>query len=197
MQATVQAVPLQPSVPPPPMIATQGVQLAPHVAVSLLLRHIGLAVVPQLWAPLSHWMLQTPAAEHTGCDSEPVGWLAHGEQVSPHWVMLWATQVPPHVCMPAPHDVTHTPLELQAWLAGQGEQSTPSSVPQKLLSELRTQTFPQRCRPEGQSGTQAVPLHVMLPLVGAAGHTVQVLPQDVMLMLLFTTQVALVPVPQG
>jgi hypothetical protein len=45
-QTTVQAVPLHPRVPPPPMISTQGVQLAPQVAVALLLLHIGLAVVP-------------------------------------------------------------------------------------------------------------------------------------------------------
>jgi hypothetical protein len=179
------------------MIATQAEQLAPHEAMSLLLRHIGLPAVPQLWAPVSHWMLHAPAAEHTGCDNEPVGWLAHGAQVSPHWVTLWATQVPPHMCMLAPHEVTHMPLALQAWLVPQGEQSTPSSVPQKLLSELRTQAFPQRCRPEGHAGTQAVPLQVMLPLVGAAGHTVQLLPQDVMLVLLFATQVVLAPVPQA
>jgi hypothetical protein len=142
-------------------------------------------------------MLHTPAAEQAGCESEPGGWLGHGAQVAPHWVTLWATQAPPHICMPAPHALTHIPLALQASLAPQGEQSRVSSVPQKLLSELRTQTFPQRCRPVGQSGTQAVPLQVMLPLVGAAGHTVQVLPQDVMLVLLLTTQVALAPVPQG
>ena len=97
--AYVQAVPLQPTVPPPPMIATQGVQLVPHVAVALLLRHIGAAAVPpQLWAPVSHWMLHTPAAEHAGWDSEPAGWLAHGVQASPHWVTLCATQVPPQMC---------------------------------------------------------------------------------------------------
>jgi hypothetical protein len=196
-QATVQLVPLQPTVPPPPMIAGHAVQELPHESTELLLRHIGLPAVPQLWAPVSHWMLHTPVVEHAGCESEPVGWLAQGAQVSPHWVTLWATQVPPQMCWFAPHDVSQTPAELHAEPVGQGEQSTVSSVPQKLLSEFSTQAPPHRWRLAGQSGTQAVPLQVMVPLVGAAGQTVQLFPHDVMLVLLLTTQVALAPDPQA
>jgi hypothetical protein len=141
-------------------------------------------------------MLHMPAAEQTGCDSEPAGCMAHGPQVSPHWVTLWATQVPPHICRFEPHAVSHTPLELQAELVGHGSQSTVSSVPQKLLSELSTQAAPHRCRLAGHVGTHEVPLHVMLPPVGAAGHTVHVLPQEATLVLPLTTQVAFGAVPQ-
>jgi hypothetical protein len=47
-----------------------------------------------------------------------------------------------------------------------------------------------------QARTQPVPLQVTVPFAGAV-QTAQLLPQEVRLVLPFTTQVALAPVPQA
>jgi hypothetical protein len=77
----------------------------------------------------------------------------------------------------------------QAWPASHGVQSTPSLVPQVAEALLLTQTPLHRWKPVLQSGTQVevAPLQVTVPLAGAV-HAWQVVPHEVMLLLVFETQ---------
>jgi hypothetical protein len=103
--------------------------------------------------------------------------------------------VPGQVWVPAPQTTPHIAFT-QAVPSGQGVQSTPLIVPQVAEALLLTQTPLQRCQPALHAGTHwpVAPLQVTVPLSGAV-QTLQVLPHELMLVLLLTTQVALAPVP--
>ena len=112
--------------------------------------------------------------------------VAHDVAV-PHWVRLLLGKhcdpVPGHMCESAPHDVPHTPAELQVALAppGQGVHA-PSAVPQVATSESATHTPEHRWNPSLQLNPQA-PLVQVRTAFATVGQGVQLVPQEFTLVL--------------
>ena len=135
---------------------------------------------------------------HTGSafGSDDAAHVTH-EAAVPHCMVLSSGKQPlvaGQVWVPAPQTTPQAALT-HAVPLGHGVQSTPSIVPHVSDELLLTQTPLQRCHPVLQAGTQ-VPdaLQVTLPLSGAE-QARQLLPQELMFVLLFTTQVVFAPVP--
>jgi hypothetical protein len=96
--------------------------------------------------------------------------------------------------VPAPQTSPHIAFT-QALPVSHAVQSTPSCVPHAFDELLPTQIPLQRWNPVLQCCTHApCALQVTVPLSGAS-HTVQLLPHELMLVLLLTVQVRLAPVP--
>lgn len=112
------------------------------------------------------------------------------EAAVPHRVMLSSGKhplMPGQVWVPSPQTVPQVALLPQAVPVGQGVQSKPFLVPQVAVAVFRTQTPLHRCRPVLHACTQApAALQVTLPFAGAV-QTVQLLPQELTLVLPFTT----------
>jgi hypothetical protein len=129
---------------------------------------------------------------HTGTalGSDDPGHVTH-EAAVPHCIVLSSGKHPlvdGHVCVPAPQFGPHIAFT-HASPAAHGVQSMPSWVPQVAEALLLTQTPLHRWKPVLQSGTQVdvAPLQVTVPLVGAT-HAWQVVPHELMLLLVFDTQ---------
>ena len=131
--------------------------------------------------------------------SAGVAHVAHDAAV-PHCSVLSSGKHPlvaGQVCVPAPQ-TTPQAAAMHAVPSGQGVQSTPFLVPQVAEALLLTQRPLQRCQPVLHACTQVpAALQVTLPLSGGGVQTVQVLPQELMLVLPLATQVAVAPVPHG
>jgi hypothetical protein len=152
---------------------------------------------PQLWKPglqaVPH-MLFVHTAWALG--SAGVAHVAH-PAIVPHCSVLSLGKQPlvaGHMCVPAPQTSPHIAFT-HALPVSHAVQSTPSCVPQAFDELLPTQIPLHRWNPVLQCWTHApCALQVTVPLSGAS-HTVQLLPHELMLVLLLTVQVRLAPVP--
>jgi hypothetical protein len=151
----------------------------------------------QRWYPGLHAVPHALAVQvASALGSEGVGHVMHDVAV-PHCSVLSSGKQPlvaGQVWVPAPHETPHMAFT-HAVPVGHGVQSTPFIVPHVSDELLLTQTPLQRCQPVLHAGTHDPDaLQVTLPLSGAVQAT-QLLPHELMLVLLLTTQVVLAPVP--
>jgi len=164
-----------------------------------------LTLVLSTHTPAQRWYPGLQAVPHvfdvhvaTAFGSAGVAHVMHPPAEVPHAVMSSLEKhplVPMHMCVPAPQTGPQVAF-VHAVPVGHGVQSVPSFVPQVSDELLLTQTPLQRCQPVLQSGTHVLvaPLQVTLPLSGAV-HARQLVPHELMLLLLLVTQVRLAPEP--
>ncbi len=153
----------------------------------------------QRWNPALHavpHVLDVHVASALG--SEGVWHVMQPPANVPHVKVLSSGKhplVPAHMCVPAPQTTPHVAF-VHAVPVGHGVQSTPSLVPHVSEELLLTHTPLHRCQPALQSGTHVLvaPLQVTVPLSGAV-QARQLVPHELMLVLLLVMQVSVAPEP--